>query len=149
MTTESSPVAIAIADDGKHVKRIWMAFWILLGLTIAELACGLLIYFLQKGSPSYSLILFIKLVIISFTLAKAFYIISIFMHLGDEARNMIFSIAIPMCLFFWFITVFLWDGAAFRVHRNTDAGTRKYVPQEIRHQPLNIPPGAENKYKLH
>lgn len=149
MAIESNAMVLTIADDKKHVKRIWTAFWILLGLTIAELICGLLIYVLQKGSPSYGLILFIKLVIITFTLAKAFYIITIFMHLGDEIRNMILSIAVPMCLFFWFITVFLWDGSAFRVNRNTDAGSRKYVPQEIRHQPLNIPPGAEGKYKLH
>jgi len=117
-------------------------------LTILELACGLWIYFLQKGDPSPSLIFIIKLAIITFTLGKAFYIISIFMHLGDEVRRMILSIGIPMLLFIWFITAFLWDGHAFKVARNTDAGLNKYAPQEIRHQPLNIPPGAEKKYKL-
>lgn len=149
MATEATIQLISPEEDAAHVRRIWKAFWVLLVLTILELGCGLLIYVLDKGTPSYGLILFIKLVIITFTLGKAFYIISIFMHLGDEIRNMIFSIAIPACLFFWFITAFLWDGSSFKTRRNTDAGSRKYVPQEIRHQPLNIPPGAENKYKLH
>ncbi len=148
MNTESNAQVLTIPDDREHVKRIWKAFWILLILTILELACGLLIYFLDKGSPSPALILFIKLVIITFTLGKAFYIISIFMHLGDEIPNLILSIAVPMCLFIWFITAFLWDGSSFKKARNTEAGTKKYVPQEIRSQPLNIPPGAENKYKL-
>lgn len=147
MSLQTSPQVLVHADDEAKVKRIWKAFWVLLILTILELACGLTIYQLDKGEPSYGLILFIKGVIVIFTLAKAFYIISIFMHLGDEIRMMILSIAIPMTLFIWFITAFLVDGNSFRNLRNTDAGSRKYEHKEVRHQPLNIPPGAENKYK--
>lgn len=149
MSIETNPQVLAVHDDSAHVKRIWKAFWILLFLTILELACGLTIYFLEKGAPSHFTIFSIKIVIIIFTLFKAFYIISIFMHLGDEKRKMIMSIGIPLCLFIWFITALLWEGSAFRNARNTEAGTIKYEKQEIRHQPLNIPPGAEKKYKLH
>ncbi len=148
MSLQTSPQVISHPDDELKVKRIWKAFWVLLVLTILELACGLTIYQLDKGDPSYGLILFIKGVIIIFTIAKAFYIISIFMHLGDEIRQMILSIAIPMTLFIWFIVAFLADGNSFKNNRNTDAGSRKYEEQHIRHQPLNIPPGAEKKYKL-
>lgn len=149
MSIETNPQVLAAHDDAAHVKRIWKAFWILLFLTILELACGLTIYFLEKGDPAYATILSIKVVIIIFTIFKAFYIISIFMHLGDEKRNMIMSIGIPMSLFIWFITALLMEGNSFRNARNTEAGSIKYEKQEIRHQPLNIPPGAEKKYKLH
>ncbi len=149
MSIETNPQVLSFPDDRAHVKRIWGAFWVLLILTILELGCGLLIYFLDLGEPNPMLILFIKIVIIIFTIFKAFYIISIFMHLGDEIRTMILTVAIPMTLFIWFIVAFLSDGNSFKNARNTDAGSRKYEPKEIRHQPLNVPAGAEKKYKLH
>ena len=52
------------------------------------------------------------------SLAKAFYIVSIFMHLGDELRNMIMTIVVPLMLFVWFIGSFLWDGNSYRTMRN-------------------------------
>jgi len=131
--------------DIAHVKRIWKAFWVLLVLTILELILGLTIYFIEKN-PDYSnfLVLFIKGIICVFTLAKAFYIISIFMHLGDEVRTMILAIGIPMALFIWFITAFIADGASYRNLRNTDAGSRIYVkPKDFHSVPLE--PGAEKK----
>lgn len=148
MSNEVSAQVLSFPDDSAKVKRIWNAFWVLLVLTILELGCGLSIYFLEKGDPSEWLILFIKVTIIIFTLGKAFYIISIFMHLGDEKRKMILTLGIPMLLFIWFIISFLAEGSSIKYYRNTDAGTRKYEKQHIRHQPLNIPPGAENKYHL-
>jgi cytochrome c oxidase subunit 4 len=63
--------------------------------------------------------LFIKGVIVILTLAKAFYIVGVFMHLGDEIRNMIMTIVVPLLLFVWFIAAFLWDGSAYRTRRNT------------------------------
>ena len=52
------------------------------------------------------------------TLAKAYYIVSIFMHLGDEVRNLIMTIIVPLCLFIWFIAAFLWDGDSWKNLRN-------------------------------
>ncbi|HYE53755.1 MAG TPA: cytochrome C oxidase subunit IV family protein, partial [Chitinophagaceae bacterium] len=46
-------------------------------------------------------------------------IVSVFMHLGDEIRNMIMTIVVPLMLFIWFIGAFLWDGDSFRNLRNT------------------------------
>lgn len=140
----ATPLPTTEADIA-HVKRIWKAFWVLLVLTILELVLGLTIYFIEKN-PDYSnfLVLFIKGVICVFTLAKAFYIISIFMHLGDEVRTMILTIGIPMALFVWFITAFIGDGASYRNLRNTDAGSRIYVkPKDFHSVPLE--PGAEKK----
>ena len=40
------------------------------------------------------------------------------MHLGDEIRNMIMTVVVPLMLFIWFISAFLWDGNSYRTMRN-------------------------------
>lgn len=118
-----------------QVKRIWKTFWILLILTIVELGLGLSVYYIDmEANPSEILILFIKGVICILTLAKAFYIISIFMHLGDELRNMVMTLAVPALTFIWFIFVFIYDGNSFKNLRNTDAGSRPYI-EHVQQQP--------------
>ena len=97
-------------------KRIWKTFWILLVITVIELGLGLFVYAVPN-MPSW-LVMFIKGVICILSLAKAFYIVSVFMHLGDEIRNMIMTIVVPLLLFIWFITAFLWDGSSYRTLRN-------------------------------
>ena len=133
--------------DVAHVKRIWKAFWILLVLTILELGLGLAIYNIDLGeNPNETLVLMLKGVICIFTLAKAFYIISIFMHLGDEIRTMIMTIALPATLFIWFITAFIADGASFKHLRNTDGGSRKYIEQPTQfHHPVAEPAAKSDK----
>lgn len=101
---------------GEGTGRIWKTFWILLVITLIELALGFLMYFFP-GIPDW-LVLFIKGAITILSLAKAFYIVSVFMHLGDEIRNMIMTIVVPLMLFVWFIGAFLWDGNSFRTMRN-------------------------------
>jgi cytochrome c oxidase subunit IV len=121
--------------DEAQVKRIWKAFWVLLVLTILELALGLTIYNLDLApQPNETLILGIKGVICILTLGKAFYIISIFMHLGDEIRTFILTLGIPATLFIWFIFVFIYDGNSFKNLRNTDAGSRPYI-EHVQSQP--------------
>ena len=67
-------------------------------LTIIELGIGLTIYTIHKGEhPNETLVLMFKGLVCILTLAKAFYIVSIFMHLGDEIRNMIMTIVVPLC----------------------------------------------------
>ncbi len=141
----TSPEIVTAADTA-HVKRIWKAFWILLILTIIELGLGLSIYYIDLGSdPSASLVLTLKGVICILTLAKAFYIISIFMHLGDEVRNMIMSIGIPATLFIWFIVAFIMDGNSYKNLRNTDAGSRTYIEQQHHHTPSPVPAEKSDK----
>jgi hypothetical protein len=69
------------------------------------------------------------------TLAKAFYIVSIFMHLGDEIRNLIMTIIVPLMLFIWFLAAFLWDGNSWKNLKNTDAGSRPYI-EKVQDHPL-------------
>jgi hypothetical protein len=147
MSAETTTHAFDPEAGARQVKRIWKAFWILLILTILELALGLTIYNIDLGeNPNETLVLMLKGVICILTLAKAFYIISIFMHLGDEVRTMILSIGIPATLFIWFIIAFIADGASFRNLRNTDAGSRPYIEQkQIYHHPVAEPAAKSDK----
>ena len=103
-------------EPASDTRRIWRTFWLLLGITVIELAMGLSMYLFTMPGWFH---LFLKGVIVILSLAKAFYIVGIFMHLGDEIRNMIMTIVVPLLLFVWFIGAFLWDGNAFRNRRNT------------------------------
>jgi cytochrome c oxidase subunit IV len=137
--------AIDHSHGEAQVKRIWKAFWILLILTIVELGLGLTVYYIDmEANPSGMLILFIKGVICILTLAKAFYIISIFMHLGDEVRNLIMSIGIPALLFIWFIFTFLFEGNSYKNLRNTDAGSRPYIEKVQDHPVPAMKQGEKN-----
>lgn len=104
-------------EPAQGTKRIWKTFWLLLVITMIELGLGYILY-ATHGSAGAALVLFIKGVIVILSLAKAFYIVSIFMHLGDELRNMIMTIIVPLMLFVWFIGAFLWDGNSYRTMRN-------------------------------
>lgn len=117
----SSEVTFApVHHDTKDVVRKIIRTTVILSvITIIELAFGYLIFFMHKN-PDYNrnLVLAIKGVITILSLAKAFYIVSIFMHLGDEIRNMIMTIVVPLMLFVWFIAAFMWDGNSYKNLRN-------------------------------
>src|SRR5687767_6126723 len=102
-------------SDEEFRGRIRKTTIILSVITIIELGLGLLMY--ATNFPDWA-DMFIKGVIVILTLAKAFYIVSIFMHLGDEIRNMIMTRAVPLLLFVWFIAAFLWDGNEYKNLRN-------------------------------
>jgi cytochrome c oxidase subunit IV len=118
----SSPEITHAPEHASGTGRIWKTFWVLSLLTVIELALGYFLYY-KHGGLSYGFTLSTKLVIAALTLAKAYYIVSIFMHLGDEIRNMIMTIVVPLMLFIWFIAAFLWDGNAWKNLRNTNAGS--------------------------
>lgn len=128
----ASPEVTLHHEPSGSTKRIWRVFWILLIITMIELGCGLLMY----GFPEMPewLHLFIKGAVCILSLAKAFFIVSVFMHLGDEIRNMIMTIVVPLMLFIWFILAFIYDGNSYKNLRNkydrfykerTEVGTQK------------------------
>ncbi|MBL7766707.1 MAG: cytochrome C oxidase subunit IV family protein [Chitinophagaceae bacterium] len=93
------------AESKSKVKKIWVVTAILTVVTIVEVFLGL--YGSHAGMPKW----LINSFFIALTLFKAGYIVKVFMHLGDEFKNMILTILIPLTLFFWFIVAFLWDGS--------------------------------------
>jgi cytochrome c oxidase subunit IV len=118
-------------DSTEFNRRIRKTTILLSVITVIELGLGLLMYAIEL--PDW-VSLFIKGVIVILTLAKAFYIVSVFMHLGDEIRNMIMTIVVPLMLFIWFIGAFLWDGNSYRTQRNRYDEFKKQqtMPREMK-----------------
>jgi len=107
-------------SDAEFKSKVRKTTILLSVITIIELAIGLIIYNIHKGAdPSALLVLMFKGLVCILTLAKAYYIVSVFMHLGDEIRNMIMTIVVPLLLFIWFILAFIIDGNSYKNLRNT------------------------------
>jgi cytochrome c oxidase subunit 4 len=106
-------------SDEEFKRRVKKTTILLSVITIIELAIGLTIYSLNKGDANRDfLILAIKGIVCILTIAKAYYIVSVFMHLGDEIRNMIMTIVVPLMLFIWFIIAFIYEGNSYKNLRN-------------------------------
>jgi cytochrome c oxidase subunit IV len=101
----------------KQLGRIKQITLLLSVITILEVGLGLLAA--KLGLPHFVL----AIVFLILTLAKAGYIVKVFMHLGDEMRGMIITVLIPLALFVWFIIAFLADGG-FWLHMNNTSGLR-------------------------
>lgn len=137
-----SPEISFAAEHAGDTKHIWKTFWLLSVITLIELAIGLAIYNIHKGEhPNAMLVLFFKGMVCILTIAKAYYIVAVFMHLGNEVRNMIMTIVVPLCLFIWFIAAFLWDGNAWKNLRNTNAGSKPATEQVA---PAAVEKGAKH-----
>ncbi len=99
------------AEAMAEIKKVTI---ILSVFTIIELMLG----FWMMSMTSVALKLAIKGTIVILMMAKAFYIVAYFMHLKHEVKNLIMTIIVPLLLFVWFISAFLWDGSSFRNLRN-------------------------------
>jgi cytochrome c oxidase subunit IV len=96
-------------------KPIWRTFWVLLGITLFELTLATIHIKTGEKFPPKLMLNGIYLIL---TCAKAFYIIAEFMHLRHEIKNMIMTMAVPACLFIWFILAFTIDGNSYNNLRN-------------------------------
>ena len=106
--------------DGAHASpknEVRNVTIVLSVLTLVELALGYLMY--KAFNEDGFIKLAIKGTIIILMLAKAYYIVAYFMHLGHELKNLIMTIVVPLALFIWFIIAFLYDGNSFKNNRNT------------------------------
>jgi len=129
------------ASDAEFKKKVRNTTILLSIITVIELGFGFLMY---ATDFSYTLDLFIKGVIIILSLAKAFYIVSIFMHLGDEIRNFIMTIVVPLLLFIWFILAFVLDGASYLNLRNRyDKAYKERTLKTEHHEPAPAKGGKE------
>ena len=104
------------SESKKQIGRIWKVFWILLVVTVVEVVLGM---FFSGSMPRGLINTFFLLL----TVFKAGYIVAVFMHLGDEFKNFMIMILIPLTLFIWFIIAFLADGD-FWLKMNRDSPTR-------------------------
>jgi cytochrome c oxidase subunit IV len=95
------------------VKSLMRVFWILLAVTVFEIALAFLHYFTHF--PPRALL---NAVFIVLTIVKAFYIIGEFMHLRHELKTLIWTFLIPLSLLVWAIIAFLWDGNSWQQMRD-------------------------------
>ncbi|MFZ9943551.1 MAG: cytochrome C oxidase subunit IV family protein [Bacteroidia bacterium] len=86
--------------DPKNVSVIWRTFWILLGVTIFEVAIAF-----APIPKDVLLIIFLVL-----TIVKAYYIIAFFMHLKHEKLSFKYSILLPFFLILYFIVMAIAEG---------------------------------------
>ena len=113
------------AGGDEFIKKVIKTTVLLSVITIIELGLGLVMYAFPMAEGFK---LFLKGVIVILSLAKAFYIVGIFMHLGDELKNLIMTICVPLILFVWFIAAFLMDGNSWKNLRNSRG--KSIVPVE-------------------
>ncbi len=107
------------AESKTQVKRIWKIFWILLVITLAEVIMGMFFsHSIPKGLVNFMFLLL--------TVLKAGYIVSVFMHLGDEVKSLIVTVLVPLVLFVWFIIAFLADGG-FWLRMNDESPARQTI----------------------
>lgn len=89
----------------KNVRKIWTTTAILSAVTIFEVALAVVFH------VPYALLAFLVSVI---SLIKAYYIMSIFMHLGDETKGFKYSALFPFMFLIWGFVAFALDGASFQ-----------------------------------
>jgi cytochrome c oxidase subunit IV len=103
-----------VTEHGKEldmVKLIWRTFWILLVVTILEIVAAVT---LTGHIPMMILHTFYILM----SGAKAFYIVSVFMHLKFEVKYLIITILLPMIFLMFALGVFLAEGTSWHHLKN-------------------------------
>lgn len=78
-------------EEGKKARRtLWNVFWVMLAITVFELVIGSM-----APSHGWSGALWLKVLFIGLTIAKAAAIVMWFMHLGHEAKFFKYIVLMP------------------------------------------------------
>lgn len=103
-------------ETGKKIrKKLYAVTLLLTALTIFEVFMG--VFFKRNGTFTWEAI---KLGFIVLTLVKAAYIVLVFMHLGDERRNLKYVILLPYALFIMYlIFIGLYEGLSVQELNNS------------------------------
>lgn len=111
-------------DDGSATrKKIFVTTGILTALTVLEfIIAGVM------DASTLRLALFIGLTII-----KAFYIISVFMHLGDEVKRLGWSILLPFIFIVWLLIALGHDGNAYGEKSGDNSTVKREKMQDPPH----------------
>jgi caa(3)-type oxidase subunit IV len=85
----------------EKIKKIWKTALILFAITAVEFV---LAFTLDRG-------IFLYFVFIALTIWKAKYIMMEFMHLGEEAKPLFYSIIVPLVFLIWLVIALVREGA--------------------------------------
>ena len=92
---------------GSTPKTIWKTFWILLAITIGEI-----IYALTLSHTFGKLTSNILYTVLS--IMKAGYIISEFMHMKYETKNLIRTVGLPLTLLLWVVLSYMMESNSWK-----------------------------------
>jgi len=99
-------------DNHEHAastpKSIWRTFWILLAITIGEILFAVLI------APHMGGKLIPNLLYAVLSVMKAGYIISEFMHMKYEVKNLVRTVGLPCLLLIWLIAALSMEGTSWK-----------------------------------
>ena len=94
--------------EASSPKTIWRTFWILLAITIGEIIFAVLV------APHMGGKLIPNLLYAVLSLMKAGYIISEFMHMKYEVKNLVRTVGLPTLLLIWLITALAMEGTSWK-----------------------------------
>jgi len=95
-----SALEVLPRDEAK-IKKIWKTAVILLLLTLVEFVFA---FTLPRGLLLYA-------IFIALTIWKAKYIMMEFMHLGEEAKPLFYSIIVPLIFLVWLVIALIREGS--------------------------------------
>lgn len=103
-------------EEGKKIrKKLYFVTILLTVITIIEIFMG--VAFKRNGTFTWETI---KLAFVILTLVKAAYIVLVFMHLGDERKNLKYVVLLPYALFIlYLIFIALYEGLSAQALHNT------------------------------
>ncbi|MBW3468933.1 cytochrome C oxidase subunit IV family protein [Arthrospiribacter ruber] len=100
-TNENKSSLEVIPRNEEKIKKIWKTAGILLVLTSIEF---LFAFTLPRGLLLYA-------IFIGLTIWKAKYIMMEFMHLGEEAKPLFYSIIVPLIFLVWLVIALMREGS--------------------------------------
>ena len=86
-------------------STLWKTFFFLLGLTVLEVWLGIEKFEIFNGQVGGTSI--INYIFIILTLVKAYFIVSVFMHLGGEKKGFQYAIYLPALILIPYLTFIL------------------------------------------
>ena len=109
------------------IKKVRYGFLLLGAITIIEVGIALVAsHYEMNNNFLYSLIM------IAFSVYKAYFIIYEFMHMGYEVKGLAMSVLLPMLLLVWGIIAFLNEGSYWgRSRKGIDAKNAKEVKAPV------------------
>ncbi|MCH6200376.1 cytochrome C oxidase subunit IV family protein [Aquiflexum sp. LQ15W] len=108
MATQQNKSALEVMPrDEAKIKKIWKTAGILLLLTLVEFVFA---FTLPRGFLLY-------FIFIALTIWKAKYIMMEFMHLGEEAKPLFYSIIVPLIFLVWLVIALVKEGSDIFIMR--------------------------------
>ncbi|WP_075349626.1 cytochrome C oxidase subunit IV family protein [Algoriphagus marinus] len=98
---ENKSTLNVIPRDNEKIKKIWKTAGILLAITVVEF---IMAFTMDRGILLYFLFM-------ALTVWKAKYIMMEFMHLGEEAKPLFYSIIVPLIFLVWLVIALMKEGS--------------------------------------